>query len=364
MLISRYLAREVVLTLLAVLAIFLLIFLGRHFARYLAESAAGDLPAELILQLLALLTVSALVLIIPFAFFIAVLVSLGRLYRDNEMTALAAAGVGAGGILRPVLVLAAICTALVGWLSWSAAPWAAEQSARIRAQGEAQSDLASVGAGQFREVGTGRSVFYAEGLSNNGALMNRVFLRHVSPGGVTSVFAAETGYQFVDAASGERYLVLLNGDRYEGTPGTPGFRIHQYAKTSIHVPSKEVQPRARKRDATPSAELWGSDHPRDAAEIQHRLSMPLSVLLLGVLAVFMSRTSPREGRYARLFGAILVYVIYTNLLGTAQSWVQREIVPPAPGMWWVHLLLAATIAFIVVRYYGARYLFSRGGRTA
>ena len=115
--IQRYLIKEILQTLFAVLGVLLLIFLGRHFARYLAEAASGELPAELIFRLLTTLTLSSSVLLVPFAFYIAVLLAFGRLYRDNEMTALAAAGIGSSRVLRPIGLLSLAVAALVAWLS-------------------------------------------------------------------------------------------------------------------------------------------------------------------------------------------------------------------------------------------------------
>lgn len=356
--VSRYLVKEVLQSLVVVLAVLLLIFIGRHFARYLAEAAAGDLPAELILRLLSMLTISASVLLIPFAFFISVLLAFGRLYRDSEMTALAAAGVGVGRVARPVMALAVLLAGLVAWLALYAAPWAAERGLVVREHAEAESDLASIGAGQFREIGADRSVFYVEGLSAERSVMNHVFVQRTTTD-TTSIFAANSGYQYVDENSGDRYLVLLDGKRYEGSPGSAEFRIHEYAKASFRIEPEEVRARVRKRDAIPTAMLIGSTDKRDVAELQRRVSMPLSVLLLGLLAVLLSRTSPREGRYARLFGAILIYVIYNNLMGAAQSWVQRGVVEPAIGMWWVHGLLAITIVWLLGQHYGWRYIIAR-----
>lgn len=340
------------------MAVLLLIFLGRHFARYLAEAAAGELPAELIFRLLTTLTLSSSVLLLPFAFYIAVLLAFGRLYRDNEMTALAAAGVGTGQVLRPVALLALVIAALVAWLSMMVSPWAIDQGLQLREQAEAQSELSNISAGQFREIGTDHSVFYIESLSAGNKIMNHVFVKNSTPDG-DDLFVANTGYQYTDPHSGDSFVVLLDGRRYEGNPATEHFRMHEYAKATVRIEPKESQSHARKRDSQSTLELFQSDDPHDVAELQWRISMPVSALLLGLLAVLVSRTSPREGRYARLLGAIFIYIIYNNLMGVAQNWLQRGKVPPALGMWWVHALLIMAIAGLFAHQYGWRYLTSR-----
>ena len=361
MVIQRYLIKEVLQTLLAVLAVLLLIFLGRHFARYLAEAASGELPAELIFRLLTTLTLSSSVLLVPFAFYIAVLLAFGRLYRDNEMTALSAAGIGTGSVLRPIALLSLLIAALVGWLSLVVSPWAVEQGMQLREQAEAQSELSSISAGQFREMGTNHSVFYIESLSADKKLMNHVFVKNSTPAG-DDLFVANNGYQYTDAQTGDSFLVLLDGRRYEGNPAAGHFRIHEYAKASVRMEPKGLQPHARNRDAQSTLALFQSDDIHDAAELQWRLSMPISALLLGLLEVLVSRTSPREGRYARLLGAILIYIIYNNLMGVAQNWLQRGNVSPALGMWWVHALLIVVITGLLAHQYGWRYLSTRSVR--
>jgi lipopolysaccharide export system permease protein len=353
--VQRYLVREILQSLVGVLAVLLLVFLGRHFARFLAEAAAGNLPAELIFRFLTTLTLSSSVLLIPFAFYIAVLLAFGRLYRDNEMTALEAAGFGSARAIRPVMMLSGVVALIVTGLSLVVAPWAVEQGLKLKEQAEAQSDLAGIAAGQFREIGTENHVFYIEQSADDGKLMKHVFVQGGGEHG-DQIFAAEEGYRLIDETSGDSFLVLVNGTRYEGRPGTGPFRIYEYEKASLRIEPKEVRRRARKRDAQPTASLIRSDDRRDQAELQWRVSMPVSAFLLGLLAMLVSRTSPREGRYARLFGAILIYIIYNNLMGVAQSWVQNGAVSPAVGMWWVHLLLAGVIVAMLARQHGLRLL--------
>jgi lipopolysaccharide export system permease protein len=271
---------------------------------------------------------------------------------------LAAAGMGTGRVLRPIALLSFGIAALVAWLSLVVSPWAVEQGMQLREQAEAQSELSSISAGQFREIGTDHSVFYVESLSADKKLMNHVFVRNSTPSG-DDLFAANNGYQYTDPQTGDGFLVLLDGRRYEGNPGAEHFRIHEFAKASVRMDPKEVRPHARKRDAQSTSALFNSEDINDAAELQWRLSMPISAMLLGLLAVLVSRTSPREGRYARLFGAILIYIIYNNLMGVAQNWLQRGKVSPALGMWWVHVLLIIVIAGLLAHQYGWRYLSAR-----
>jgi lipopolysaccharide export system permease protein len=167
-------------------------------------------------------------------------------------------------------------------------------------------------------------------------------------------------------AQGDRYMVFENGHRYEGRPGNADFRLISFREHSVRMEQPEVRPAQRKQKARPSAEL-SFDDATDVAELQWRISMPLSVLVLALLAVPLSRTNPRQGKYAKLFVAVLVYLLYNNLLGMANSWVARGAVPAAIGMWWVHLLMLLGIWLLFVRQYGLAWTLSRmplpgGGR--
>lgn len=358
MVIDRYLAKEVLQTLLAVLVVLLLIFMGRYFALFLADASVGDISSDIVLDMLLLRTVTSLNVMLPFGLFVAVLIAFGRLYKDSEMTALAACGVGPGHVLGSVLVIVLVCSTAVAGLSLWGTPWAHEQALQIRERAQVGTAFSAVAAGQFREIGSAREVFYVEGLSADRTQLDNVFIQAWTEGRL-DIFSARSGYQTVDPKTGERYLVLVDGYRYQGLPGSADFTIHQYEKNAVRLESREGAPLRRKRWAIPTLELWSSSQPADQAELQWRLGMPLATLLLGVLGVLLSRTSPRQGRFAKLFVAILVFVTYYNMLGVAMSWVERGVVPVAVGLWWVHATLLLLVVVLAVRHWGGRWLWDQ-----
>jgi lipopolysaccharide export system permease protein len=354
--IDRYLAKEVLQTLLAVLVVLLLIFMGRYFALFLADASAGKVSSDILVDLLLLQTLSALSVIIPFGLYVAVLVAFGRLYKDSEMTALAACGVGLVQVQRMVLVIALACSAVVAVLAFWGTPWAHEKSLQLREQTQAASPFAAVAAGQFAEIGSAQRVFYVEKLSDDRTELHNVFVQDRKDGGM-DIFSARGGYQYRDPRSGERYLVLVDGYRYEGLPGQVDFTLHQFHKYAVRLEEQAVVPLRRKRWSIPSGELWRSSKRADIAELQWRFSLPLATLLLSVLAVFLSRTSPRQGRFAKLFVAILIFVTYYNILGVAQTWVEQGKVPPLIGLWWVHAAMLLLVVAIALRQSGGHWLW-------
>jgi len=357
--IYRYLAKEVLQTLLAVLVVLLLIFMGRYFSLYLADASAGEISGDIVLEMLLLRTITSLSVMLPFGLFVAVLLAFGRLYKDSEMTALAACGLGPGRVLMIVGVISLGCAVLVAGLSFWGTPWAHEQALQVREQARTGSAFEAVVAGQFNKIGSAGQVFYVQGLSEDRTQLHDVFIQSKTPDGQLDIFSARSGYQSIDPKTGARYLVLVDGYRYQGLPGSADFRIHQYQKNAVRLDEQDVAPLRRTHWSIPSSALWDSPRAADKAELQWRFSMPLATVLLALLAVLLSRTSPRQGRFAKLFIAILIFVTYYNSLGVAMSWMQRGIVPAAIGLWWVHLALLLLIVVLAVRHWGRRWLWER-----
>ncbi len=358
MIIARYLIKETVQTLVAVTSVLLLVFLGRHFARFLADAAAGRIPADLVLQLLTTLTISSLVLLLPISFYIAILVSFGRMYKDSEITAMAAGGIGTSKILRVMIGLALAFGMVVALLSLYISPWSVEQGLKIRDIADSQYDLAALVQGKFQSLGNGQDVFYVEGLSKDKLRMQNVFV-FTGQGAKTTVYLADGGYQYTEPDTGDRFLVLEDGYRYEGEPGRNDFQIYRYEKSAVRIDPKEGGAQSRNVDAKSTAALWSSDNLKDVAELHWRIAMPISAVMMSIMAVLLSRTSPRQGRYGKLFAGILVYVLYYNLLGIGQSWIRNGVLPPSLGLWWIHVLLGLTVLAMFIQQYGWRYIVVR-----
>ncbi len=357
MIIDRYIIREILFTLLAVIAILLVIFVSNRFVRYMAELSGGAVDGSVLLAVVGLKTLGAMVIILPLALFMAVLLAFSRLYKDLEMTALMAAGVSTRRIYRPVLLLAGGIAAVVAAISFWLAPWAEERSYQLRDEQQARAEIASAAPGRFVRFSGSQGVFYFRSLERDGGVMREVFVRMRRDGGDELILSAERASASEDA-QGERYMVFENGYRYEGRPGSAEFRIVSFREHSVRMEQPEIRPSQRKQKARPTSSL-NAAAASDVAELQWRISMPLSVLVLALLAVPLSRTNPRQGKYAKLFVAVLVYLLYNNLLGMANSWTARGAVPGVIGMWWVHLLMLTGAWLLFVRQYGLSWVLSQ-----
>jgi lipopolysaccharide export system permease protein len=190
---------------------------------------------------------------------------------------------------------------------------------------------------------------YVEALSDDQRELENVFIQRRGTKS-KSILASNTGYRYIDENSGDEFMVMVDGYRYEGEPGKADYHITKFTKHAVRISEKKAPKVVLGRSATASADLWRSKKLRDMAELQSRIILPLSAVAFMILAVPMSRVKPREGRYGRLFSAVLVYVIYNNLIGTTYKWVGKGELTPWLGMWWLPvLLLAAAIAFGILQ---------------
>jgi len=262
--------------------------------------------------------------------------ALARMYRDSEMAALMACGIGNYALYKPVLTLAALLAAGVGWLSMEAGPSAQREVKQIFDAARESADLAMLEPGRFISFGKQQVTIYAEEVGEDGTLTN-VFVQLRDKDKVTVVVARQAG-QRNDPESGTKILTFKDGKRYEGVPGSKEFLIMSFVEHGIPFEVSKSRARAVKPEAQSLGELLEVFDTLAIAELQWRISAPISLLVLALIAVPLSRTQPRQGRYSGIVSAILIYVIYTNLLGAAKVWLEKETIPAWVGLWWVHLL--------------------------
>ena len=332
---DRYIFREIAVTWLGVTMVLLMILLTNQFARILGDVAKGKLPKNAAFDVIGLSAAQYLTILVPIGLFLAVMLALGRLYRDSEMPAMMACRVGPSGIYRPLMWLLVPLALGVAWLSIVGTPTALTKISQIAAEAKREADLASIEPGRFTVIGPDRAVVYGERISPDGVMEN-VFLERQVSGDVVQVVVAKRGEQVESEDPDTRLLVLHEGRRYEGVPGTPSFRVVEFVEHGIpyQLPSlRASNPRPR---AMTFGRLRTSSDPEHIAEMQWRLSVPIATVLLALLAVPLARSRPREGRYGRIAIGMLVFIIYLNLLSAAKAWTEEGTISPLLGLWWVH----------------------------
>ncbi len=356
---DRYLAREISLTLFAAASVLVLVVFGNLFVRLLAQATEAQIPANLILPLLVLGGFESLILLMPVSLLLAVMLTMGRLYRDNEMAALRACGIGYKRLYRPVMLVAVPLAATLAVVALYISPWTARLADEITASMESEAQLMGVMPGRFIETGDDELVFFVESVDSSRGDIENVFI-HTLENGRTVIETAARATQRIEPLTGARIVELRDGHRYEGRPGRGDFRILSFATHTMRIPVEQaaLAPEAD-RNALPTAGLWGSSHPAAVAELQWRLSVPVSVILLAALAVPLSYTTPRQGRFGKLALGITIYIVYANLGLIAVNWVERGVLPGWLGIWWVHGLLLLLTVVLLLRQYGLRWIWRR-----
>ncbi|MEX0616034.1 MAG: LPS export ABC transporter permease LptF [Methylophaga sp.] len=337
-LIDRYMLREFFINLIAVVGVLWLIYVATRFARYLADAAVGNLPADVIFSLLWLNSLGALSVLLPIAAFLAVLLGLGRMSADNELTVIAACGIAGNRIRRNVLVFTGFMAIVVAILALVIVPDVLSGRYQLEQKAKVTANTTGLVAGTFKESQSGDWTFYSQGYDEETGQLQNVFIeiqRQPKP----YIFRAETGHFEVDPRSGDKYLILEDGYRYEGDAGDLDFVIAEYASHSLLVEKGGQQQYREKAKATATSVLWQRGSNEDLAEIQWRISSSVMTVILGLLAMTLAHAGPRQGRYAGLLPAVLVYIVYSNLLGVTRAWVEKGEIAPLLGMVWVHLLM-------------------------
>ncbi len=333
--IDRYISKELLITCLGVTLVLMLILLSSTLARLLGKAADGSIPMDAVMPLLTITGARYLILLLPLSLYLGVLLSFSRLYKDNEMAALGACGVGLKRFYRPLMIVVIPITLFLFFLTLYAMPWIAQKSQKVKAEIESRSQLSGLVAGRFNEAANGNGIMFLERQSSDGHQMENVFMHQAMDNNQAQVETAASARRYKDD-KGRNFILFMDGQHYQGQAGKSNYQIIKYEKHGIFIPENEVNTKATRRDAMFTSELWQSTQPLHRAELQWRLSIPLATFLLAVLALPLSYTTPRKGRYSKLALAILIYLIYSNLLGVGQTWVEQQKVPAVIGIWWVH----------------------------
>ncbi|PJD90699.1 MAG: LPS export ABC transporter permease LptF [Legionella sp.] len=343
MILFRYLAKEVCITLIALTSILLLIFMSNQVVIYLNRAASGVIPGMLVMKLMMLELPNLLSLLMPLGFYFALLLAYGRLYADSEMVVLQACGYSSTSLLKHTLVLAtgvAMLTALMISLS----PLIAYQRAKLLQTTGLQTLIQTIIPGRFRTVMNDQYVFYVESMNARHTKANGVFVaKRVLKDGKQSwdVLTAKQATAVRDKASGEEYLVLKEGKQYQGIPGNADYQISSFGRYEARLPHQNTMVKSDIR-TVPFKQLLpfnNKDHVK-AAELQWRVSIPLMVFSLTMVGVPLSRVNPRAGKYAKLLPGVVLAVLYANFMFITRDWIAADKIPLWLGMWWLHGVVA------------------------
>ncbi len=328
-------------------AIVVTILVVNNLVRYLGDAASGVITSEAVAALLGFSLVGYLPVILSLTLFIAVLLTLTRSYRDSEMVVWFSAGLSLAGWVRPVMMFALPVVGAIALLSFVLTPWSIQQSAEYRRQLDSRDEVAAVSPGVFRESKRAERVYFVEGLAPGEKAVKNVFMQSVQNGKL-GVMVSQSGYQET-APNHDKFMVLVDGRRYEGEAGSAEFSILEFQRYAVRVETYEATVGETSPKQLTTGQLLRERTPANLGEFLWRLGLPVSALVLALMAIPLSFVNPRAGRSLNLIFALLLYMTYSNLVSIAQAWVAQEKLNFAVGMWVVHVVMAGLLLALFYR---------------
>ena len=344
---DRYLSSEIARSVFAALVVLGMVSLGGLFADLLGEMARGKVPPPLLLSQLGLRLVRYLPLILPLALMLGYLLALGRLYRDSEMHVLNSVGVGPRRLLRPVLLVAVPVVAIIALSSLWLGPWADRVARGMVAEANKNLLVAGLEPGRFTPMANG-GVAYAGTMSSDGKRLGRVFVYRERSDRM-DVATARSGELYRDA--GARVLALEEGFRVEGPTAGPGldYRLMRYARNEMQMPAADDERPSDDPAFKPTLDLLGDPSRAANAQLHWRIAPPVLALAFVLLAVPLSRSSPRQARYGAMLLAFSAYLVGIFLMMLGTQWLADGTLPAAAGLWWLLLPMLALGAWLYAR---------------
>ncbi len=344
---QRALVREFATMGLYIFAILLGIIVFTQLVRLLGKSVSGTLAVDGVPALLGFGALNYLPVLLSLSLFLSILLTLTRSYRDNEMVVWFCSGIGLTQWIRPVLWVALPVVGVVALLSMVLSPWAMFQADEFKRRLDSRDDVSAATPGMFRESKQADRVFFIENVDVGKNRVGNIFVQSVQHGKI-STMVAKQGLQET-ATNGDRFLVLLNGRRYEGVPGQLDFRIVEFERYAMRIEAAEIRRDFVRLQALPTLHLLQNRSNWNMSELQGRLGLPISALILALLAIPLSFVNPRAGRSLNLIMAVVIYMLYNNLINVTNAWVGQGKMGLVMGLLGIHGLMFALMALLFYR---------------
>lgn len=355
---DRYFLRELAQTVAATVVVLLVIVAGSAFAQVLQQVANGSFPASVMFQVLGLKTLDQLTNLMPLASFMGVLMGLGRMYRESEMHVLASSGMGPPGLLWPVGLLGVVLVAITMLVSLWLGPWAMRTSDTLVAAANRSVIAAGIDAGRFTSLPGKGGIIFVDSLSRDGTRLGRTFVatqRTSKEGAVhLKVVSAASGRLYQESDGSGRFIAFKNGWQYDLPLGADNWRQMQYQRNDTSLSSVQADDDEDPSHSKSTWALFRSDNPDDRAELAWRTSAPPLTLVLLLLALPLSRQSPREPKYGRLLLAVLAFYLYYSLLALGRGQIAKGHWHNDAPLWGLHLVVLALAAWMLWKQYSPR----------
>ena len=352
LIIFRYLLKEVAKTQAAVFIVLMTIFISQKFVRVLDDASEGGIPGQMVMTFIALKIPDLAGMLLPLSLFLGILLAYGRIYADNEMTVLHACGVSEWYVVRVTLILSLITAIATGIFTLYLAPMAAEYEEQVKEQIASDSGLSALVAGRFQTTGNEDAVVFIHDKNRKDKTLEKVFVAQLpdhnnSEESVinSSLVYAKKGW-VIEEDSGSQKLVLEDGIRYQSDIQSEEFRTVEFSKYYVQIEDQKIEQRRRKLGAIPTQQLFEEQLPEYKAAIQWRIAFPLACMILTLVAVPLSVVNPRQGKFAKMLPALLLFLGYFLVLIAMRSALESGVFPSVVGLWPIHigaLLMGASL---------------------
>ena len=351
MIVFRYLNQEVQRAFAGILAVLFLIFFSQRLVYYFGDVGDGDLRWVAVFKLLFYFLPVILSLLLPLTLFLAIVLAFGRMYVEQEMTVLHASGISERDILRHLMKPVAGLVLIAALVTLVITPWSLSQQQDVLAEESKQADFNLLSPGRFQNPGRGNSVVYVREQSAEEQI-GGVFFATVPEQNKsapvtmgdnqqrTQIVSAVKGRYWPDPIDGNRYLVLENGWQYELMPGSSDWTVIKFDRYFMRLDSASNRAESRAARARSTWELLSNLSSEHIAELQWRLSIPMMMPILALLAIPLCRVKPREGKFAKVLPGLLIYIAYTGALMTTRTAIEGGKWPGWIGLWPIHLGVA------------------------
>ena len=341
--ISRYIARDIVLGMGSVIIVLLMIVLGRLLIQLLTEVLEGDLGVNMLGTVLLLGVIRYMVVLLPFAFFIAIIMAMSRMYRDSEVSAIQAGGAGKAIYINAVTMVGVPLILVLYLLVAYASPWASRLIEVIENVTEQGLVLNQLVPGKFFELEHAGWVVYAESRDEKNNDLVNVFVQHTD--GENTVVETAALARVSSDQQQNQVFILQDGQRIEGVPGQANYILSKFQEHRVYPPRTDFSREIHKSDYQPIEALWQSTDPAYQAELMQRASIIVSTLILMMLAIPLSKVAPNGSRFTRLALAVGIYILYLNLVIVSCSWVKKGEEYGVPAVIIIHLI-AVVITYL------------------
>jgi len=355
--IAKYLMRNVLVLLLAVFIVLGIVVFGNQLVLVIKESLKQNIPIADLLPIIGFKMIRDVPLILSLSLFLAIILSISKLYKDSEAIVMNSLGIGDKHFMvfiQPIVIFIFI---FILFLTTVAVPWSKQQRSMIMDRSENASEFSFIKQGEFQEFKNGEIVFYASKASNaegeSKQDMEEIFI-YTYANDEPIITLSKQAQKYTDKATGDVYLRLKDGRRYHGFPSDKNKKILKFGEYDLKIidgASQVSNNTSTKTESKNTIDLLFSNNPKKSAELQWRISQGLSVLVLSLLGVLLGKASPRGGKNLGVLFGVVIFIIYNNGLLIAKSSIESGQIHPTIGMWWVHILMLMFIAI----FYGIRH---------